>query len=250
VIPSYVPEITSRQAGLLAEEATRKALELDGSLPEAHVARANTLSFSYKWSEAEGEFRRAIELSPNLAVAHYLYAFTVLVPEKRFDQALDEFKVALSLGPLSSITITNYATTLMDAHRYPEALEQFQKALQRDPGFVPAHRKLGNLYAATGDFANAVKELQAALPLPGSWSPDAKGYRELMQAGSSKGLPTTWLALAMAVTGEREKAFKYLEKAYADNEIELVLCIRYPAVDPIRADPRYADLMKRLGLPQ
>ncbi len=250
VIPSYGAGITSRQAGVLADAATRKALELDDSLPEAHLARGGALSFSYQWSQAEQEFHRAIELNTNLAVPHYLYAFTVLVPQKRFDQALEEFRLALSLDPLSSITNTNYAATLMDAHRYPEAFAQFKKTLQQDPGFAPCHRKLGYLYAATGDFANAVKELQASLPLQGSWSPDAKGYRELSQAAFSKPDSMTWVAMAMAVTGDRNKAFEYLDKALAENEIELVLCIRYPTLDPIRSDPRYADLMRRLGLPQ
>ena len=250
VIPSYQVGITSRQAQLLAEETTRKALELDDSLPEAHLARADALSFSYRWSQAEQEFRRAIELDPNNAAAHYLYAFTVLVPEKRYDQALEEFRFALSLDPLSSITNTNYALTLADAHRYPEALEQFRKTLQQDPGFTTAHRKLGNIYAATGDFASAVKEVQASLPEPGSWSPDAKGYRELFQTEFDKPESMTWVAMAMAVTGERDKAFEYLNKAFADNEIELVLCIRYPTLDPIRSDPRYADLMRRLNLPE
>jgi eukaryotic-like serine/threonine-protein kinase len=249
VIPSYVPEISSRQAELVADEATRKALQLDDSLPEAHAARANALSFSHKWSEAEQESHRAIELNPNLAVAHYIYAFTVLVPQKRFDQALEEFRLALSLDPLSSIVNTNYATTLMAAHRYPEAFEQFQKTLQRDPGFAPAHRKLANLYAATGDFPSAVKEMQNATPMSGSWSPDAKGYREQAQAGSSKGTSLAWLALAMAVTGERNKALDYLEKSLADNEVEIVLCIRYPSLDPIRSDPRYMNLMRKLNLP-
>ena len=115
---------------------------MDDSLPEAHLARADALTFGLHWSEAEKEFRRAIELSPNSAAAHYFYAFTFLVPEKRFDQALEEFRLALSLDPLSPIMNTNYATTLMDAHRYPEALAQFQKTLERDPNFGPAHHKL------------------------------------------------------------------------------------------------------------
>jgi eukaryotic-like serine/threonine-protein kinase len=250
VIPSYVPEIKSRQAGLLADEATRKALELDDSLPEAHVARAGALSSSHKWSEGEREFRRAIELNPNFAAAHYLYAFSLLVPEKRLDQALEEIRLALSLDPLSSIMNTNYAATLLFAHRYPEALEQFQKTLQRDPSFLPAHRKLANLFAATGNFANAVKELQKTTPVSGSFSPDAKGYRELSQAQLSKTDSMTWIALAMAATGERNKALDYLEKALADDEIELVLCIRYPSLDPLRSDPRYKDIMRRLGLPE
>jgi eukaryotic-like serine/threonine-protein kinase len=250
VIPSYGAGITSRQAGSLADEATRKALELDDSLSEAHLARAGTLTFAFRWKDAGEEFRRAIELNPNSSAAHYLYAFSLLVPEKRFDQALEEFRLALSLDPLSPIMNTNYATTLMDAHRYPEALAQFQKTLERDPNFRPAHHKLAQLYAATGDFANAVSELQQFTSMPGSWSPDAKGYRDLVQAAFSKPDSMTWVAMAMAVTGERNKAFDYLDKALSAQEIELVLCLRYPALDPIRSDPRYKALVARLGLPE
>ena len=137
----------------------------------------------------------------------------------------------------------------MDAHRYPEALEQFQKALKQDPSFMPAHRKFANLYAATGDFSNAVKEMQKAMPGSPPVSEDAKGYRDLAQAGLAKDL-VTWMALAMAATGDREKAFESLDKALADNEIELVLCIRYPSLDPIRSDARYKALMRRLNLPE
>jgi serine/threonine protein kinase/tetratricopeptide (TPR) repeat protein len=252
VIPSYGAGITSRQAGLLADEATRKALELDDSLSEAHLARAGTLTFAWKWKEAEEEFRRALELNPNSAAAHYLYGFSLLVPEKRFDQALEELHLALTLDPLSPIMNTNYATTLMAAHRYPEALAQFQKTLERDPNFIPAHRKLSHLYAATGDFANAVSELQKSdpTPTPGSWSPDAKGYRELSLAKFSKPDSMSWVAAAMAVTGERNQAFDYLDKALSAQEIELVLCLRYPTLDPIRSDPRYKALVGRLGLPE
>ena len=250
VIPSYGAGITSRQAGLLADETTRKALELDDSLPEAHLARADALTFAWKWGEAEKEFRRAIELNSNSAAAHYFYAFTLLVPEKRFQQALEEFRLALSLDPLSPIMNANYAVTLTDAHRYPEALAQFRKTLDRDPNFRPAHHKLAQLYAATGDYANAVSELQQFAHKPGSWSPDAKGYRDLAQAAFSKPESMSWVALALAVTGERNKAFDYLDKALSAQEIELLLCLRSPTLDPIRSDPRYADMMRRLGLPE
>ncbi len=250
VIPSYRAGVGSRQAQALADEATRKALELDSSLPEAHAARGNALTFAWRWAEAEQEFRRAIDLNPNSAGAHYFYAFTLLVPEKRFDQAFDEMRVALSLDPLSPIMNTNYATMLMDAHRYPEALAQFHKTLERDPTFLPAHHKLAQLYAVTGDFGNALSELQKFAPTPGSWSPDAKGYRAVALNAFDKPEQNTWAAAALSVTGEREKALDYLEKALAAREIELVLCIRYPSFDPIRSDPRYAQIMRQVGLPQ
>jgi serine/threonine protein kinase/Tfp pilus assembly protein PilF len=251
VIPSYGAGITSKQAAMLAEAATRKALELDESLPEAHLARADTLTFAYRWDEAEQEYKRALELNPNLAVAHYFYAFTLLVPQKRFDEAFLQFRAALELDPLSPIMNTNYAVALMNAHRYPEAKAEFQKELQRDPNFLPAHHKYANLLAASGEFAQAVIEAQKFVSRSGTWSPDAKGYRELTEAGfSDRPEATTWLAAGAAVTGDRKKALDYLEKAYANQEIELILCIRYPSFDSIRSEPRYADLMRRMGLPE
>ena len=250
VIPSYETGINSRQALSLADATTHKALELDDSLPEAHVARADFLTCTWKWREADQEYRRAIELDPNNAVAHYLYAFSLLVPEKRFDQAFEEFRVALSLDPLSPIMNTNYATTLMIAHRYPEALAQFQKTLERDPNFRPAHHKLASLYAATGDFTNAVSELKKFTPTPGSWSGDAKGFHDLALQAFNQPDQTTWAALAFSATGDRNRALDYLEKAQANQEIEVILCIRYPSFDPIRSDPRYKALVGRMGLPQ
>lgn len=253
VAPSYGVGITWQQARLLSDEATRKALELDNSLPEAHTARAMTLCLSWKWNEAEPEFRRALELNPNSAATHYFYAFAFLVPQKRIDEALEQFRAALSLDPLSSIVNTNYAVTLMDAHRYPEALAQFQKTLQQDPGFTPGHYKLGEFYATTGNFVDAVKEfrLSSFSVTSGSWSGAAQGYRDLAIASDNAGNDDlSAVAVALALTGERDKLFGYFEKAVADNDDELILSVRYPALDSIRSDPRYADLMRRLGLPQ
>jgi eukaryotic-like serine/threonine-protein kinase len=250
VIPSYRAGITSRQAALLADAATRKALDLDDSLPEAHVSRADFLTCTWKWREAEQEYQRAIELNPNSATAHYLYAFSLLVPEKRFDEALEEFHTALALDPLSPIMNTNYATTLMNAHRYPEALAQFHKTLERDPNFGPAHHKLSELLAATGDYVNAVSELKKFANTPGSWSGDAKGFRDLAVTAFTQPEQTTWAALALSVTGDRSRALDYLERAVAAQEIEVILCIRYPSFDPIRSDPRYKELVRRMGLPE
>ena len=251
VIPSYGAGITSKQAGMLSDAATRKALELDDSLAEAHLARADALTFAYRWDEAEKEYKRALELNSNLAVAHYFYAFTLLLPEKRFDEAFLQFRAALELDPLSPIMNTNYAVLLMDAHRYPEARVEFQKELQRDPNFLPAHHKFAQLLAANGEFPQAVVELQKFASTSGTWSPDAKGYRELAEAAfAARPEATTWVAAGAAVTGDRKKALDYLEKAFANQEIELILCIRYPTFDAIRSDPRYADLMRRMGLPE
>lgn len=250
VASSYGIGITPRQARLLADEASRKALELDDSLPEAHTARASALALSWKWSEAEPEFRRAIELNPNSAVAHYFYAFSFLIPEKRIDQALEEFHTALSLDPLSSIVNTNYAVTLMVAGRYPESLAQFQKVLERDPAFAPAHYKLSQLYATTGHFADAISEFRKFDPVAGSWSADSQGYSRLTIEAPNPHDNMAAIAVGFALAGDRNKAFESLEKAFADEDDELIFAIRYPALDSIRSDPRYADLTRRLGLPE
>jgi serine/threonine protein kinase/Tfp pilus assembly protein PilF len=251
VIPSYNAGITSRQASVLADQATRKAIELDDSLPESHLARADMLTFSYQWADAEKEFKRAIELNPNSATPHYFYAFTLLLPLKRFDEAFEEYNIALSMDPLSPIMNLNQATLLMNAHRYPEALAAFQKVSQSDPNFQPTHFKFSQYYAVNGDFAHAVPELQKFLPVPGSFSADAKGYRQLGDAEfAERPESLMWRALTTAPSGDKDKVFEYLNKAFSQQEIELILCIRYPTLDPIRSDPRYADLMRRMALPE
>jgi TolB-like protein/Tfp pilus assembly protein PilF len=251
VATGYGVLIPPQQARTLADAAARKALELDDSLSEAHAARANALSVAWKWSEAEPEYRRAIELNPNNAAAHYFYAFTLLMPLNRIDQSLEEFRIALSLDPLSSITDINYGLTLMVARRYPEALAEFNKVLERDPSFVPGRFYLSQVYANMGRYAEAVSELQKAAEIKGNgtWTADAQGYLKLMAGADSPAAPAN-IAVSYALAGDRNKAFEYLEKAYSEEDSELMACIRFPAFDALHSDPRWASLLSRLGLPQ
>jgi eukaryotic-like serine/threonine-protein kinase len=249
VAPSYGIGLTSRQGELLADEASRKAVELDDSSSAAHAARAFALSNLHRWTEADSEFRRSLALNPNNAPARYFYAFGFLASQNRQTEAIDQMRTALSLDPLSSIVNTNYAVVLMEAHRYPESLAQFQKVLERDSGFAPAHFKLSQLYATTGRFADAVNELQGAFPKPIPVSSDAKGYLQLILRMQGTDVSAA-AAVAAALLGDRDQAFQYLEKAYADGDNELLIGIRYPALDPLRSDPRYKDLMHRLDLPE
>jgi serine/threonine protein kinase/Tfp pilus assembly protein PilF len=250
--PSYGIGMSSRQGAALASEAARKAVDLDDSLSEAHAAFAVALTSARKWSEAEREFRRAIELKPNNSAVHYFYAIALLMPENRSSQALEEFQTALSLDPLSAIVNTNYGCALMEARRYPESLAQFKKVLERDPAFSPAHYKLSQLYATTGRFAEAVAELNGMFPKSKPATPDAKGYVAIIQDNFSASDADTAAAIAVAYAagGDRDHAFQYMEKAYANGDDELLWALRYPALDSLRRDPRYADLMKRLGLPE
>jgi eukaryotic-like serine/threonine-protein kinase len=249
ISPSYGIGVTSKQGQAMADEASRKAIELDDSLPEGHAARAFVLGNLLRWSEAESEFRRTLELNPNNATAHYFYAFAFLAPENRMDEGLQQFRTALSLDPLSSIVNANYAVMLMEMHHYPEAMAQFQKVLDRDPNFQPAYYKRSQLYATRGHFQEAVRDLRELFPKPIPVDEDAKGYLKLTMelAGTDR---SSAVAVAATLSGDHDLAFQYLEKAYTDRDGELTVAIRYPALDALRSDPRFADLMHRLGLPQ
>ena len=201
----------------------------------------------------EPEFRRAIELNPNNANAHYFYAFNYLMPTNHLEEALKQFRLALALDPLAAIVKTNYALTLMDAHMYPESREQFDQIFERDPNFGPGLFYLSQMEATQGQYAEAVSTLQKAGP-PGdaisrrSWSPDAKGFAEFMNAVSDGKLPAN-AAVAYSLAGNRDKAFEYLEKAVADRDDEVTAVIRFPAFDQVKSDPRWPALLHKLGLP-
>ena len=251
VIASYNPRYTFRETLALSDEASKKALQLDDSLSEAHNARACALASAFKWNEAEAEYKRALELNPNNATAHYFYAFAFLDAEKRYDEALEQFQFALSLDPLSPVMNMNHGVTLMMAHRLPEAQAQFNKLIESSPSFAPPHHYLAELYAMTGHFAEAISEQQKTAPVPGSFSSDAQGYNKLFLAlFAQHDQMASALAASYAILNDRDKTFEYLEKAYEIQDGDLILSLRFPAFDSVHSDPRYADLMKRLGLPQ
>ena len=251
VSTGYGGLVQPQQARTMTEDLSRKAVELDPSLSEAHTARAMALAFSLKWKECESEFRRAIELNPNNANAHYFYAFIFLMPHNRIDQSLEEFRTALSLDPFSPIVNTNYALTLVAAHRFPEAIAQFNKALSIDPSFTPAHYYFAQLDAMMGKFAEAENRLAKSADFKGpSFSPDADGYVKMMLFANSDAIPApSNVAVAYAIAGNRDKAFAYLDEAFVKEDSELWAVIRFPAFDVLHSDPRWAKLMGRTGLP-
>jgi eukaryotic-like serine/threonine-protein kinase len=252
VAPSYEVGISSLQGMTLGLEASQKAVELDDSIAETHTSRASALTMAWRWKEAEQEYKRSLELNPNSATTHYFYAMTYLIEQKRMDEALEHFHIALSLDPLSPIVNTNLAMLLMDMHRYAESKEQFEKTLARDPNFIPANLKFAAFCASQGDYACAVDHLTKWPVIKTDAVPtrDAKGYFKLLMPLESQEEWSPYFAGVYAVTGNKDKAFENLEKAYAAHNAELILEIRYPIFDSLRSDPRYADLMRRLNMPE
>ena len=254
VAAGYGRLIPPAQSLVLADEASQKAVQLNDASSEAHVARGNALSLSLKWSEADAEFRRAIELNPNNANAHYFYAFNYLMPMNKLDESQEEFRLALALDPLASIIRTNYALTLMDGHKYSEARQEFDKVFEHDPSFAPGLFYLSQFQAMQGQWADAISTLRKAgsrgeATANRTWPPDAHGYAAMMDAASLGSLPAN-AAGAYALAGNRDKAFELLNQAFADKDDELTAVIRFPAFDSLHSDPRWAALLQKLGLPQ
>jgi len=254
VAPSYDIGITSRQSFALSEQASQKAISLDDSLMEGHRAHAATLALAWKFAEAEPEFKRALALNPNDANSHYFYGMLVLVPENRLNEAEHEFRTALLLDPLSPIVNTNYGLLLMVQRKYDESAAVFQKELERDPAFGPARFKYSQLLATTGQFVPAVQQLSTYIPITGDLkrsggvTPDAQGYLKLTLATPNPNENQAVMGIASAIAGERGAAFEHLNKSLENHEIELLFAYRYPALDSLRSDPRFARISEGIGL--
>ena len=239
--------------------AAHKALELDPQLADAHAALASALVKNFQWAEAEKEFQRALELEPNNAQFHYMYAFLYLVAMGQIDAALGEFHNALLLDPLSGIINTNYAYTFSAAHRYDEAVQQYRKTLEIDPSFLTANRKFAQTYAVMGKWAEADQSYRAFanqygdkdLPAP---SASAKGFAELYRANLTDMSKTgqvgdiLW-AVSYAAEGDRDRTMAWLQKSAANHGSEFPYEIRDPLFDFLRSDPRYIKMMHDVGLP-
>src|SRR5271156_2119327 len=252
VAAGYGRLIPPAKALVLAGEASQKAVALDGASSEAHVSRGNALASAWQWNEAEPEFRRAIEINPNNASAHYFCAFNYLLPMNKLDEAQEQFRLALALDPLASIIRTNYALTLMDAHKYSEARQQLAMVSEHDPDFQPVFFYLAQMQATQGQWPEAISELLKSGPkdesIKANFPPDAQGYADFMFAIGKDALPAN-IAVAYALAGNRDKAFEFLDRAYADQDDELTAVVRFPAFDSLHSDPRWAALLHKLGLP-
>jgi len=257
--------MTPKEAFPKAKAAAIEALELDSALGEAHNSLAFCLdAFDWDVDSAGKEFRRAIELNPGYATAHHWYAWHLSVLG-RYDEAVAEMRKAENLDPLSLIINADLAELLDIAHSYDESIRQSRKTIEMDSNFALAHNQLAQAYLAKHMNEEAVAELQKAVQLSGG-SPTctaslarayvASGKRseavKLLSELKKHSIPSysdaSEISVIYAALGDKDQAMNWLEKAFEEHFNPSVLL--RPGFDPLRSDPRFEDLERRIGLPR
>jgi eukaryotic-like serine/threonine-protein kinase len=263
-ILSYV---SSKEGFPQAKAAAKRALEIDGNLAEAHVVLGWVgFNFDWDWRAAESELKTAIELSPNNSEAHLAYAHLLSIVG-RHAEAIAEAKLARELDPLLPLNHALEGQFLFYAGRYDEAIARLQSTLQIDPNFWIAQNILGRVYIQRGMFPEAIAALSKARALSfDSIEPNTQlgyalaksGEREQARAileklnsmAAGNYVPAYSLAMIYNGLGERDKALEYLEKSVQEREVQVTFIKIDNRWDDLRADPRFQNVMRRVGLPQ
>ena len=253
-----------------AEAAAQKALALDSQLADAHTALAAVrLYFTWDWTTAERELKIALELNPNLAETHNVYAEYLQVMGQ-YEQAVAENIKAQRLDPLKPILNANLAFSLIAVKRYKEAIEAARKALEIDPNFAMGHGAIISANELQGNYGEAAAEWYDALLLDNKKALatlvqktyQSSGYANMKRAlarmqieGANKARAKDWSPIDMAdwyaQIGDKEHAFEFLEQAYHYRMWPLPIIPMFPEfLAGIRGDPRYEDLMRRIRVPR
>ena len=243
-----------------ARDAALKALTLDDRLAEAHATLGlMLLAYEHNFAGSEREFKRAIELEPSYATAHQRYS-QLLTSLGRHEESLAEMRRALEIDPLSVFANRAYGDRLISARKYNEAIVQLRKTLDLDSNFSLAHSGLAYVYQAQGDYAASVREIARVYELTGrqeyaalareSFAKDGlRGYLRVMAERRSLLWGYTRAVLHTALS-EKDKAFDELNKAYENREYPLIYLKVDPRLDPLRDDPRFQELLRRIGFPK
>ena len=259
--------IPPKEATPKAEWAAGRAIALDDKLAEAHAAMAaNKLFFDWDWAAAEREIRRALELNPNLADSHDLYAYYFDV-KGRLDEAMSEMKRAQELAPLTASINVDVGLVSYHMRQYDTAIEQYRKGSELDPDFMEVPFTLGQAYERKGMYREAIAECQKAITYHGrdpaivsvlGYVYATSGKRdeaqkiaaELTERWKQSYFPPTFIALVYTGLGDKDQAFRWLDKAYAERDSQLIWLNVEPELDGLRSDPRFASLVQRVGLIQ
>jgi tetratricopeptide (TPR) repeat protein len=250
---------------LKSKETSQKALQLDDNVAVAHGALGWVRwAYDWDWPGAESEFKRAIQLSPSHALSHGIYA-RYLDSMGRFEEAIQEHRIARELDPLDLVLIYDLGDHFVVSREYDMAIVEYRLVLEMDSNFIGAHRGLALAYEGKGMEKESISEWQEEATLAGA--PDLAeaikiasvrgGYKSALKARltydqhrRSKGSYVSFsrFARTYAALGEKDLAVQALEKAFAEREPMAWLNVD-PEWDPIRSDPRFQDLVRRVGLP-
>jgi TolB-like protein/DNA-binding winged helix-turn-helix (wHTH) protein/Flp pilus assembly protein TadD len=256
--------LSPQEAFPKAKAAVTKALALDDNLSEAHTSLAFVQDlYDWDWASAEKEYKRALALNPSYATAHHWYAWHLIVTGRN-DEGIAELKKAESLDPLSLIIGADLADALCIAHLYDDSVQQSQKIFEMDPHFAVAHYQLGQALEQKHRHDEAIAEFRRAIELSGGNTTfesnlanayAAAGLKEEamrivrdLESRQSEGSSTdASIALIYVGLGDNDRAMVWLNKAYQARFNPSILM--RPVFDPLRSDPRFQDLLHRMGLP-
>lgn len=251
------PEIDAPRA----KEAALKALEIDGNLGEAHASLAIiSYAVDWDWISAEREFKRALELNPNDANVHHWYSH-YLMGMGQTQESLAVARRGLEIDPLSPTMNGSLGEIYLHARQYDQAIVWLRKTLVLDPDWLPAYSFLGRTYLYKGMYEEAIATIQnqkqnhVRRALLGYAYAMAGRRAEAMEIIEQMlALPKQWtsyrIATIYAALDEKDQAFYWLEKAYEERHGWLVFLKVEPELDPLRDDPRFKDLLRRMNFPE
>lgn len=267
VISDYAP-VPSSETAPKARAAAQKALAIDDSLAEAHAVLADSYGTQWEWNSAEREFKRALELNPNSANTHKLY-WLYLSSQGRHEEALAEIKTAIRLDPLNLKYNDNLGQEYETGRQYDLAVEQFKKVIEMDPGFSSVHGDLAYAYLDLGKYDLWIQETQTEFSLSHQLEYEAV-FKEVGKVYARSGIHPAlreWAAQMVALSkrryedpafigsiyakaGDKEQAFLWLEKGLKEKSDFAQYLKSSHMLDSLHSDPRYADMLKRMGMPQ
>jgi Tfp pilus assembly protein PilF len=267
VISDYAP-IPSSEVIPKARAAAQKALAIDDSLAEAHAVLADGYSTEWEWSAAEREFKRALELSPNSAITHKLY-WLYLSSQGRHQEALAEIRNAIRLDPLNLKYNDNLGQEYVEGGEYDLSIEQFKKVVEMDPSFASVHGDLAGAYLQTGKYDLWIQESETAFTLSHQAEYEAV-FKEVGKVYAQSGIEAAlreWakqevelskrqyedpalIGCIYAKAGDKDQAFAWLEKGLKEKSDSIQYLKINHMADSLRSDPRYTDMLKRMGMPQ
>ena len=247
--------ISRDEASRKAKEAAARALALDDGLAEAHTANAYAaFLFDWDWRGPDSEFRRSLALNPNSAVAHLLYS-VYLTFCGRFDEAIRQNRTAIGLDPLNSSVNFNLGWTYYMAGRYAEGISFMRELQRRDPDYPLSHHHLALLYAGQGKCAEALGEAEHERDFDEAFVYAKCGQavraqrllREAEREAALDQIDPMYPAWMNAVLGQRDEAFRWLDRAIQDRSTQVVFIRVMPELDSLRSDQRFAAALRRVG---